>query len=303
VADEKDLKDLAKARAKSRAEERMKKIGSGDFTRGFGGSKELDLSKATKSSTTKSSTKSSGIRTTSKSATATRAKTGTTKSTSTSTKSTTKKSTKTQIGGVVVDKSAIEAPLANTQGRERRNKLIITTLSVFIAIIWIVVILMAVIKPGKPNYNCHVYISGDAASQARAFVDTKYMSEWSTPDGIAPRTTLNSMVAISFSKPGIYNLRFRVEIFKGKENVTDAVDIEYLYPLFNEVTDDDGVTWLEIFYPIEKLYTEEYQLPLFTALHFWGTDNTEKLNGISTNNIKIDIYVDFSYTTLPDEYY
>ena len=286
MAEEKDLKDLAKARAKTRAEERMKKIGSGDFTRGFSSPKTIDNAvKTTKArvSTTKSSTsaKATGTKSTDTKATTKKStgKTATTKSTQS------KKSTKTQVGGVVVDKSAIEAPIANTPGRERRNKLIIAILAVVIVLIWVVVLIMSLVK-SDPEHNCHFYLSGNASSSCETIVDKKVRSDWNTPNGIGPNTTLNNDIQLNIKKAGEYVVLFRVEVFKDKQNVSDAVAI-VANKVFTIIEDDAGVSWY--YY---TLSTEPTKLPLMTAINFWGTLDAYKLNDITSQNIKINIYVD-----------
>ena len=179
--------------------------------------------------------------------------------------------------------------ISSTASRDRRNKLIISILSIVIGLVWIAVLIMGLVEFQKPGHNCHLYSQGTAIEKCDILVDNKTYDEWNTPNGLGILKTLNTTVDLNIKQSGDYKIRFKVEVFKNKQEVSDAVDVIY-NELFSAERDEEGDIWFSY-----TISSEPIKLQLLSGINFWGTLNEDKLNGLTSQNMKIDIYIEVNY--------
>lgn len=289
-ADEKEkLKLLARERAKENAKMRMTQIGGGDFSRGFGTKekasnleREIETKPKTqpnsnKKASTKDNVKNVAPNEKSNDNAQQNAKAGATKDGKPS-----------RLGKIVVDSSAINTmTTATNDSKRRRKKLIISILVVAIVLIWVFIIFTKLIKPQKPDHNCHMYLSGNAKSDCVLLLDGEKNSEWHTPTGISPQCTYdNFKVELTLPSTGSYDVKFRVEVYNKNKLVSNFGTIATL-PSYQIKVDASGNVWREL-----KSVQGGQNVTIMSGITFFDVSTSPDLSGISSASLKLNIYIE-----------
>lgn len=274
------LKLLSKERAKKNAQKRMSQISGGDFSRGFGTTEKEEAPPKKTTTANKKSTKTEKVN----NETAT-----TEKKLNKKLDNKTEKETETaHLGKIVVDSSAINTIThANTDSRRRRKKLFISLLIVAIVLIWAFIIITKLIKPEKPNHNCHMYLAGNAKTNCELLLDGKKNTEWHTPTGISPQCTYHEFtIELNILNPGSYKVRFRVEVYNKDKLVSNFGTIDTLNT-YSTVVDSSGTSWRQL----DEVQGGQKVL-ILSGLTFYDTLTTPELSNINSNNIKINVFIE-----------
>ena len=303
MADLNTESEIAKEKRKQRAKERLNSLSGGDLTRGLNsGAKERKVSdtystqKAKEKVSAKAKAK-SNIENLEQDVKKTK-----TKNTAKTTKSTAvnpevfeddillqnnkKRKTKKQIGSIVVDESALEnITTATTDRRARRNKVIISILVVSILLIWGAVLVMLLVKPKEPKYNCHMYLGGDAASGCELKMNDQSTTKWVAPEGIRAGNVYNLEIELEINKEGTFNVRFRVEVKNDGAIVNNATTLST--PAQFVLEEHDEVEWY-----VGTNITGASQHLLLSGITFMQDYKDDLLMDIDDENVSIDIYVE-----------
>ncbi len=275
MADENELKELAKQRAREKAKQRLNSLNSGDLSRGLGTKESLSTAppQTTKAPKAKQTTP---INTPAKNT-----------EPPTDTKKTKQKE---RLGKIVVDKNTIEQmATASNEGKVRIKRLVIITLCIVIALIWTFVIVTKMIKPKAPDNNCFMYLSGNASSNCNLLLNGDDVDEWTTPDGISPQAKYTEIkIELDLKNEGLYNIRFRVEVYNSGRLVKNFGIVDTTAE-FQQTTATDGTEW----HTRENVEGKQ-KVTILTGLTFQDIRTTPELSGISSSNATIKIFVEIN---------
>ena len=197
-----------------------------------------------------------------------------------------KRRSKKQIGSIVVDESALEnISTATTDKRARRNKVIISFMVVAILLIWGAVLVMLLVKPKEPKYNCYTYLGGSASSGCEVLMNDQNVSKWLSPTGIKPGNIYNVEMSLKIKEEGSFNVRFRVEIKNDETVVKNATTIDA--PAKFVLEEDNGVWWY-----IGRNIAGKSTTTLITAITFMQDYKDPVMMDIDDDNVEINIYVE-----------
>lgn len=289
-ADEREkLKLLAKERAKENAKMRMSQIGGGDFSRGFGTKEKvsnLEKEPETKSKTQLNSKPTAPTQANGKNVASKGNKNVNVQQSVTP--SETKEGKPSRLGKIVVDSSAINTmTTATNDSKRRRKKLIISILVVAIVLIWVFIVFTKLIKPQKPDHNCHMYLSGNAKSECVLLLDGEKNSEWHTPTGISPQCTYDKFkVELTLPSEGNFDVRFRIEVYNKNKLVSNFGTIATL-PTYQIKVDSSGNVWREL-----KSVQGGQNVMIMSGITFFDVSTSPDLTGISSASLKINIYIE-----------
>lgn len=274
-------------RAREKAKQRLNSLSSGDLSRGLGVKDKAEVLKTQELETKKETVKNTATKQTKQTKKTTQAKS------STPAKS---KDKKANLGKIVVDQNAIEQMATAThEGKVRQKRLIIVSLSVLIAVAWIVILLSIIIKPKPPEHNCFMYLTGEAKSSCNLLLNGDNVDEWRTPEGISPQATYTKIkVDLKIKDAGVFDVRFRLEIYNDGVLVEDFGVVDTLSS-YVKVTDGEGKTWYEQ-YSIEGKQT----LLIMTGFTLMDTRTCPELTGITSDNVTIKLYVEVDGIVIPD---
>lgn len=274
MADENELKELAKQRAREKAKQRLNSLNGGDLSRGLGTKESLSSAppKTTKVPKAKVPT------------TANKPVVDTTPPAETK-----KSKQKERLGKIVVDKNTIEQmTTASNEGKVRIKRLIIITLCIIIALIWTFVIVTKIIKPKAPENNCFMYLNGNASSNCTLLLNGEDVDEWKTPDGISPQAKYSEIkIELDLKNEGLYNIRFRVEVYNGGKLV-DEFGLVNTSLEFTRST-IEGKVW----YTQENVQGKQ-KVTIMTGITFDDLRTCPQLSGISSSNATIKIFVEIN---------
>jgi len=289
VGDEK-TNELAKARAKAKAKQRLEQISSGDLTRGLGGpaKSKSTISEMVETVNKAKTTKPSSSATTKKSATATTSK-STTKSSSKTENA--KKDllnkeeqlTKEKNKNLVKEIQSVDVISVNAaRGKERRNKMIISLLSVSIVIVWAVIIILSALKSDKTNHNFYVYLSGDKSSSCEILLNDKPRTDWHVEKGITAGKNYVDEISINYTGSGEITVKFRVEVYRFTSEIKS----------FGRIETGDGFRIKregnKIWY--QKTVSNPGEIVLLTQISFVNSGQPE-MRDLTSDNINIKMYV------------
>lgn len=275
MADENELKELAKQRAREKAKQRLNSLNSGDLSRGLGTKESLSTAppQTTKAPKAKQTTPTN------------------TPAQNTEPPTDTKKTKqKERLGKIVVDKNTIEQmATASNEGKVRIKRLVIITLCIVIALIWTFVIVTKMIKPKAPDNNCFMYLSGNASSNCNLLLNGDDVDEWTTPDGISPQAKYTEIkIELDLKNEGLYNIRFRVEVYNSGRLVKNFGIVDTTAE-FQQTTATDGTVW----HTRENVEGKQ-KVTILTGLTFQDIRTTPELSGISSSNATIKIFVEIN---------
>lgn len=275
MADENELRELAKQRAREKAKQRLSSLNGGDLSRGLGATDTSFVSNAGPKTPNKvlkeNISNVSPVQNTNVEVNAKKAK------------------QKTNLGKIVVDKSTIEQ-MANTQsaGKVRTKRLVIISLCVVIALIWAFVVFTKIIKPQETETNCYMYLSGNASSECTLLLNNEDVDTWIIPDGLSPEAKYEKITLsldIGGSEDKLYNISFRVEVYNDGKLVENFGEFDTSSQYTK--TTSGGKEWYQ-----KTNVKGGQKVVLLSSITFNDIRTTPQLKGISSDNAELKIYVE-----------
>lgn len=304
MADLKTESEITKEKRKQRAKERLNSLSGGDLTRGLNsGTKDRKVSdtystqqaKEKVSAMAKAKNNIENVANNVKNAKSTKESAKKTKATAINPEvfeddilleHSKKRKSKKQIGSIVVDESALEnISTATTDRRARRNKVIISIMVVAILLIWGAVLIMLLVKPKEPKYNCYSYLGGSASSGCELLMNDQSISKWLAPSGIRAGNIYNIEMELKIKKEGTFNVRFRVEVKNDGTVVNNATTLST--PAQFVVQEDNGVEWY-----VGQNLSGNSSIVLMTAITFMQDYKDPIMMSIDDDNVEINVYVE-----------
>ncbi len=267
---EEELREQAKQRAREKAKQRLSSLNGGDLSRGLGTSDKANISTAGPKPLNKVPQKQQEIQ-------------------NPTTPNVEEKKTKqkTNLGKIVVDKSTIEQ-MANTQsaGKVRTKRLVIISLSVVIAVIWAFIIVTKMIKPQEGEQpNGRIQLSGNASSVCTVLLNDEELTEWLIPDGLSPEAKYEKIkldLKLGGTTDDLFNVTLRIEVYN------DGTKVEN----FGEIDNQAGFDYDTNSKQYKKLVKGNQTLTLLSTITLNDVRTCPQLQGISSDNAEIKIYIE-----------